>query len=196
MLAEQTRSPNAYPVRFEVDYPDHLSRLLIFVKWLLAIPHWIILIALAIAMYVVNFIAFFAILFTKKYPEGLFRFAVGVDRWSYNVSVYTGLLRDEYPPFSMEGGAYPLAYDVEYPGEMSRWLIFIKWLLILPNAIVFLLVAIASYFTTFIAWFMILFTGSYPRGLFNFYVGVLRWGARINAYTGFMTDRYPPFGLS
>ena len=196
MQTEQTLSAGASPVRFEVNYPDRLSRLLIFVKWLLAIPHVIVLLALGIAMYVVNLIAFFAILFTKKYPEGLFRFAVGVNRWSYNVSVYTGLLRDEYPPFSMEAGSYPLEYDVDYPGEMNRWLIFIKWLLILPNAIVFLFVAIASYFTTFIAWFMILFTGSYPRGLFNFYVGVLRWGARINAYTGFLTDKYPPFGLS
>ena len=195
MAATMASPASPYPVQFDVEYPQKLSRLLIFVKWLLAIPHFIVLIGLAMAMYVVSFIVFFSILFTKKYPEGLFKFAVGVNRWSYNLSAYTGLLRDEYPPFSMDAGSYPVTYNVEYPLELSRWLIFIKWLLILPNALVYILVAIVAYFTTMIAWFAILFTGTYPRGLFNFYVGMLRWGARLNAYTGNLTDQYPPFSL-
>ena len=95
----------------------------------------------------------------------------------------------------MDPGQYPVTYDVVYPGEMNRWLVLIKWLLILPNAIVYLIFAFAAYFTSFIAWFAILFTGKYPRGLFDFYVGTLRWSARINAYTGLMTDEYPPFRL-
>ncbi len=189
----ESAAPN--PVRFDVEYPEKLSRLLIFVKWFLAFPHFFVLIGLGLAMYFVNIIVFFSILFTKKYPEGLFKFAVGVNRWSNNLSAYTGLLRDEYPPFSMEPGLYAVSYDVAYPLELNRWLIFIKWLLLLPNALVYILVAFAAYFTTMIAWFAILFTGSYPRGLFNFYVGFMRWGARLNAYSGFMTDQYPPFSL-
>ena len=92
----------AYPLRFDVEYPEELSRWLIFVKLLLAIPHFIILWALGIAAFVMGFIAFFAILFTKRYPRGLFDFIVGYRRWDYRVNAYTGLLRDEYPPFSLK----------------------------------------------------------------------------------------------
>jgi len=90
-----------YPLRYDVEYPEELSRWLIFVKWLLAIPHFIILYLLGIASGVVGFIAFFAILFTKRFPRGLFDFTVGIHRWTYRVSVYTNLQRDEYPPFSL-----------------------------------------------------------------------------------------------
>lgn len=191
-----TLSPSsASPVTLGVQYPENLSRLLIFIKWLLAIPHLLVLVGLGFAMYFLQFVAFFAVLFTRKYPESLFNFAVGVNRWSMNVAAYVGLLRDEYPPFTMDAGSYPVTYDVAYPGEMNRWLVFIKWLLILPNAIAYLIFLLAAYFTSFIAWFVILFTGRYPRGLFDFYVGTLRWSARINAYTGLMTDAYPPFSI-
>jgi hypothetical protein len=89
-------------VTVEVDYPEELSRWLIFVKWLLAIPHYLALALLGIAAAVVLFIAFFAILFTKKYPESLFNFVVGVQRWALRVTAYVYLMRDEYPPFSLE----------------------------------------------------------------------------------------------
>jgi len=185
-----------YPIRYDVAYPEHLSRWLIFVKWLLAIPHLIILYLLTLAWEVVTFIAFFAILFTKKYPEGLFKFSVGVRRWNANVNAYVGLLRDEYPPFSMDAGQYAVAYEVDYPAELSRWLIFVKWLLIIPNLIVFLLFAIVAALLTIVAWFAILFTGKFPRGLFDFVVGVARWSERANGYTGLFTDKYPPFSTS
>ena len=90
-----------YPLRYDVEYPEGLSRWLIFVKWLLAIPHSIILWALGVAAGVIGFIAFFAILFTKRYPRGLFDFVVNVNRWNANLGAYTGLFRDEYPPFSL-----------------------------------------------------------------------------------------------
>ena len=106
------------------------------------------------------------------------------------------LMRDEYPPFSLEPGQYALAFDVAYPGKLSRLLIFVKWLLVIPNLILFLFFAIAALVTGIVAWFAILFTGRYPRGLFNFAVGVLRWSARIDAYVDLMTDRYPPFSPS
>src|SRR3972149_10833461 len=93
-----------YPVRYDVEYPEELSRWLIFVKWLLAIPHFIILYALGIAAEVVGFIAFFAILFTKRYPRGLFDFMVNVTRWGANVGAYTGVFPEEYPPLSLQPG--------------------------------------------------------------------------------------------
>src|SRR6476620_11161338 len=171
-----------YPVTLDVPYPESLSRWKIFVKWLLGIPHFIVLYFLGIASAVVTFIAFFAILFTKKYPEGLFKFNVGVHRWQHNLNAYVWLLRDEYPPFSMDAGEYPVAFDVQYPQELSRWLIFVKWLLVLPAAIVGLIVVLVAYVATLIAWFAILFTGRYPRGIFDFVVGALRWNARVNGY--------------
>ena len=181
------------PVRFDVEYPDQLSRLLIFFKWLLVIPHLIIVSVLGSLQYVITIIAFFAILFTKKYPEGLFNIAVGVMRWNANANAYMLLMRDEYPPFSWEPGEYPVTLEIDYPDELSRWAPLYKWLLIIPNMIVFIIVALVAYFLLFIAWFAILFTGKFPRGLFDFIAGMMRWGLRLNAYIYLMRDEYPPF---
>lgn len=185
----------SYPVTFGVQYPQELSRWLIFVKWLLGIPHYIVLYLLQLVASVVTIIAFFAILFTKQYPRSMFDFVVNVNRWSANVGAYALLMRDEYPPFSMDAGEYPVTYDVQYPQELSRWMIFVKWLLVLPNAIVLLLLLLVAYLVTFVAWFAILFTKKYPESLFRFVVGVLRWQQRVNAYTNLMTDKYPPFSM-
>ncbi|MCH8920050.1 MAG: DUF4389 domain-containing protein [Chloroflexi bacterium] len=184
-----------YPLRYDVEYPEELSRWLIFVKWLLAFPHFIILYLLGIASSVVGFIAFFAILFTKRYPQGLFDFVVNVNRWNANVMAYLMLFRDEYPPFSWEPGEYAVTYEVDYPEEMNRWLPLVKWLLAIPHVIVLLLLFIAIYFVYIIAFFAILFTKRFPRGLFDFTVGVHRWNYRVSAYTALLRDEYPPFGL-
>ena len=112
---------------------------------------------------VLTFIAWFVILFTGRYPKGMFDFVVGVRRWNQNVSAYILLLRDEYPPFSMERGLYPVTYDVEYPERLSRLLIFVKWLLVIPNVIVLAFLGVAVYVTSIVAWFAILFTGRYPE---------------------------------
>ncbi len=181
------------PTQFDVEYPDELSRLLIFVKFLLAIPHLLILYSLGAVQAVITTIAFFAILFTTKYPEGLFKISVGVMRWQSNVYAYILLLRDDYPPFSWDAGQYPLTLEVEYPETLNRWLPLIKWLLIIPNMIVLMIVALVAYLLIFIAWFAILFTGNFPRGMFDFVVGVMRWSLRLNAYTYLMRDEYPPF---
>lgn len=195
MATAMMDAQDAYPVSLEIPRPDRQSRLLIFVKFLLAIPHLLILYALNAVFSIVTFIAWFAILFTKTYPAGLFKFAVGVERWRYNVGAYIFLLRDEYPPFSMDAGSYPLAFDISYPSELSRWMIFIKWLLVIPNVIVLFVLLLCAFVTTTIAWFAILFGGTYPESLFKFAVGVMRWQARVNAYTNLMTDKYPPFSL-
>ena len=184
-----------YPLRYEVEYPEELSRWLIFVKGLLAIPHIIILYFLLAATNVVTFIAFFAILFTKRYPRGLFDFVVNVNRWGANVMAYQMLFRDEYPPFSWEPGEYAVTYEVDYPEEMSRWLPLVKWLLAIPHVVVMLFLFIAVYFAYIIVFFAILFTKRFPRGLFDFIVGVHRWNYRVSVYTNLQRDEYPPFSL-
>jgi len=189
--------PAEYPVVFDVEYPDRLSRWKIFVKWLLAIPHFIIVSLLLLVASVLEFIAFFAVLFTKKWPRGLFDFTVQIYRWTANVYAYgVLLLRDEYPPFSGDRGQYPVTFEVEYREDLSRWLIFVKWLLVIPHLIVLAFVGLAAYVVLVIAFFAILFTGRYPRGMFDFVVGTARWYFRTQAYAfWFMTDRYPPFSL-
>jgi uncharacterized membrane protein HdeD (DUF308 family) len=185
-----------YPLRYDVEYQEELSRWLIFVKWLLVIPQIIILYALSIAAGVIQIIAFFAILFTKRYPRSLFDFVVNVNRWNANVFAYYGLLRDEYPPFSWEPGQYAVTYEVDYPEDLNRWLPLIKWLLVIPHYIVLLFLFIAAAVVGFIAWFAILFTKRYPRGMFDFVVGVNRWNLRVSAYAILLRDEYPPFSLS
>ena len=186
-----------YPVVYDVEYPERLSHWKPLVKWLLAIPHIIIVYLLSIVMQVLQLIAFFAILFTKKWPRGLFDFALQIQRWTSNTYIYAfGLLRDEYPPFSGESGEYALTLEIEYDDNLSRWQIFVKWLLALPHYLVLAVLWLAAAFAILIAFFAILFTGRYPRGLFDFLVGTMRWTTRVQAYAFWlMTDRYPPFRL-
>ena len=185
----------AYPLTYDVAYPEELSRWLIFVKFLLAIPHLIILYGLTVGTGAVTFIVWFIILFTKRYPRELFDFVVNVNRWSANVTAYVFLLRDEYPPFSLEGGPYSVTYEIEYPEELSRWLIFVKWLLAIPHFIILLFLMIGMELALIVAWFAILFTKRYPPSLFRFVVGVNRWQLRVSAYTNLLRDEYPPFSL-
>jgi hypothetical protein len=120
-----------------------------------------------------------------------------IQRWTFNVYAYAVLLlRDEYPPFSGEAGEYPVTLDVEYDENLSRWQIFVKWLLAIPHLLVLAVLGIAVSIVVLIAFFAILFTGRYPRGMFDFVVGTMRWYVRVNAYAFWlMTDRYPPFSL-
>jgi hypothetical protein len=191
-----TATAASYPLRFDVEYPERLSRWKIFVKWLLIIPHIIVLYLLGLVAYLITFVAWLVIIITGNYPEGLFKFVVGVFRWSANVNAYILLMRDEYPPFTMEGGHYAVTFDVDYPERLSRWLIFVKWLFVIPNLIVLMVLVLAYEITLLIAWFAILITGRYPKGLFNFAVGVTRWNLRVTAYVYLLRDEYPPFSLS
>jgi len=193
-MTTEVASP-PFPVEFDVEYPERLSRLLIFFKGLLVIPHIIVLYAVGAVAGLFTVIAWFAILFTGRYPRGMFNFVVGYYRWTYNIGAYVYLLRDEYPPFSLESSRYPVTFEVEYPERLSRLLIFVKGLLVIPNVIVLYFVLLAWMVTTFIAWFAILFSGRYPKGLFDFAVGTLRWMARVNAYVLLLRDEYPPFSL-
>lgn len=178
---------------YDVRYPNRLSRLLIFVKWLLIIPHAIILYFMMIALGVVTFIAWWAILFTGRYPQGMWMFSMSVLSWSARVSAYYTLMRDEYPPFGNE--PYPVRFEMIYPGRQSRLLIFVRWLMVIPHLVVLAVLGFAAGLALFMAWWAILFTGRFPRSLFDFCVGVNRWSNRVMVYLYLLTDRYPPFSL-
>ncbi len=187
--------PNpAYPARLEIAYPDRLSRLLIFVKWLLAIPHYVALFFLGIGAYVVLIISFFAVLITGRYPEGMFSFMVGVLRWGHRVGAYLAFMTDAYPPFSLEDErSYPVRVQVDYPPQIARWRPLVHWLLVIPAAFAAAVIGLAAYVCVFIAWFAILITGRYPESLFNVVTVAFRWSVRIAVYNYWMTEPYPPF---
>jgi hypothetical protein len=215
-----TEHRTPYPVRVDgASDPEPVSRWLWLVKWLLLVPHLVVLLFLWIAFYVVGVVAFFAILITARYPRGLFDFNVGVLRWSWRVHYYGygALATDRYPPFTLaEVPDYPAHLDVAYPERLSRGLVLVKWwLLAIPQYVIVgifvgggLWVGIHGSHSNndwmggglvgllvVVAGVIVLFTGRYPRPLYDFILGMDRWALRVAAYAALMTDRYPPFRL-
>jgi hypothetical protein len=212
-------SASPYPVRLEGELDPQLSRWLWLVKWLLVIPHVIVLVFLWIAFIVVWVISLFAILFTGRYPRALFDFNVGVLRWTWRVGFYSysALGTDRYPPFSLDDVPdYPARLTVEYPPSLSRGLVLVKWwLLALPHYLVVSILAGGAWagvnaanddstwtsgggligLLVFIAGVVLLFTGRYQQTIFDLVMGLNRWVFRVVAYAALMTDKYPPFRL-
>jgi hypothetical protein len=209
----------AYPLGLEGELDPEVGRWLWLFKWLLAVPHFIVLFFLWIGFAVTTVFAGFAILFTGRYPRRIFDFNVGVLRWSWRVCFYSysALGTDRYPPFTLaEVPDYPARLDVEYPEQLSRGLVLVKWwLLAIPHYLV------VGVFTggAWAAWsgagddwlyasvggligllaifggLALLFTGRYPKSLYDFVLGMNRWVFRVAAYATLMTDAYPPFRL-
>ncbi len=211
-----------YPVRVDAARDPEPSRWLWLVKWLLLLPHFVVLAFLWLAFVVLSVVAFVAILITARYPRPIFDFNVGVLRWSWRVHYYGygALGTDRYPPFTLHDVPdYPARLDVEYPARLSRGLVLVKWwLLALPHYLIVALFAGGGLWVgtgpgredgwdnswgagglvallVFIAGVIMLFTGRYPRSLYDFVLGMDRWVLRVAGYAALMTDRYPPFRM-
>ena len=193
---------DAYPASIRGELDQGTNRFMFLVKWLLLIPHYVLLLFLGIASYFAWIAAAVAILFTGSYPRGLFDFMEGVMRWNWRVTFYGSVLgTDKYPPFSLASDSgYPADLTVEYPESLSRLLLVLKvvlgWLILLPHIIILYVLSIIEGLAVLIVILVKLVTGNYPEGVFEFIMGVNRWGIRVSAYGNLMTDKYPPFSLS
>src|SRR4029077_2344625 len=200
-----------YPVTFDVDYPARpLNRLTTAFRIFVAIPILIVFSALGTEtidannksmtdMTIGGGLVFLPlvlmIVFRQKYPRWWFDWNLNLLRFSNRVSAFVALLDDRYPSTDEEQAVH---LDFAYPDaqKLNRWLPLIKWLLAIPHYFVLIFLGIGALVAVIVAWFAILFTGAYPRGLFDFVVGVLRWVNRVNGYAfALVTDEYPPFSL-
>jgi hypothetical protein len=213
-------APAPHPVRVDGRLDPTVSRWLWLVKWLLAIPHFIILFFLFIAFFLLTIVALFAILFTGRYPRSIFDFNLGVLRWGWRVAFYSygALGTDRYPPFTIaEVPDYPATLEVPYPDELSRVLALVKWwLLAIPQYLLVSIFVGGGWWVStgkwedegrgggapglipllvFFAGVALLFMARYPRGIFDFVMGLNRWVLRVVGYAALMTDEYPPFRL-
>lgn len=210
-------SAHPYPVRVTARLDPNVSRWLWLVKWLLAIPHYVVLVFLWLTFVLTSIVAFFAILCTSRYPRGIFDFNLGVMRWTWRVTFYAygALGTDRYPPFSLaEEPDYPARLDVPYPEHLSQGLVLVKWwLLALPHYLVVgFFIGGGAYaggqdvgpwlfggglvgLLVLVAAIVLAVTGRYPTAVFDLVIGLQRWVLRVAAYAALMTDAYPPFRL-
>ena len=211
------RSNAPYPARLEIDYPERLSRVKTLFRIILVIPIAVVaglltasfagvetasdtandlIEGLAVSGGVLFLATLLMLLFRRKYPRWWFDWNLELTRFTTRVGAYLGLLRDEYPSTDEQQAVH---LDLDYPDtaqDLNRFLPLVKWLLAIPHYIVLAVLVVASLVVTVIAWFAIIFTGRYPRGMFQFVVGVGRWSLRVEAYAFLLiTDRYPPFSL-
>ncbi len=192
------------PVRLRFEHQQQYSRLLLFVKWLFVIPHLIVLYVYGVLVNVTTIFAWFAILFTGRYPEGLFNFAVGYIRWQVRLNAYFPLfMTDRYPPFGE--GEYPVDVDIDYSEHSSRGMLVLRTLLLFPLLPFFWLLLIAFYLVVYIliipifavwsfVWLVLLCTADYPRGLFIFLANVVAFTTRVNAWALLLRDDWSLFG--
>jgi hypothetical protein len=214
MTTEASPTPPAYPATLIIDYPDRpLNRLTTFFRIFTVIPIAIILALVSGAnfdwsrmhgwswQYAAVGILFLAtllmILFRQKYPKWWFDWNVALIKFGTRVATYVGLLTDVYPSTDEEQAVHIEIPYPDVPKDLNRWLPLVKWFLAIPHYIILVFLVIAAFVCVVIAWFAILFTSRYPRGLFDFVVGVSRWGLRVAAYAFLLTtDRYPHFSLT
>ena len=196
--------PETYPARLQIDYPERLDRFTTFFRLIWFIPIGIIFglltyqpeetvagpVTLSIATVLM-------IVVRQRYPRWWFNFVCELMRFTARVGAYLALLTDRYPSTVDEQSVH---LEIDYPDvkrDLNRWLPLVKWFLAIPHVIVLLILLMLALLSVAIAWFAILVTGRYPRSLFDFVVGVFRWGLRVEAYAVlFVTDRYPPFSLN
>ena len=186
----------AYPLYIRGNLSSPPNRGLWLIKWILAIPHFFVLFFLTIASFVVWFIAWWAILFTARYPRWMFNYIVGVMRWTWRVSFYAGVLgTDRYPPFSLASNDdYPADITVIYPERLSRLKVVFKfWLLAIPQYIVTYFFGGLGVALSIFAGIALLFTGRYRSDMFGAQMALNRWKWRVTGYISFLYDDYPPY---
>ena len=192
--------PESYPARLEVDYPEQLNRLTTLLRIIWIIPILVILVLLtggeegvAAGLTIATALM---IVVRQRYPRWWFDFARELTRFEGRLTAYLAFLTDQYPSTVDEQSVH---IEIDYPDveqDLNRWLPLVKWLLAIPHYIVLIVLALFAVIAVIVAWFAILITGRYPRGLFDFVVGVMRWALRVQAYAFLLvTDRYPPFSL-
>lgn len=183
-----------YPVDVDAQLLPEYSRFMPLIKWLILIPHYIALFFLGIGAIFVAVIAFFATLFTAKYPEGMWNYMVGVHRWALRVMAYHMLITDNYPPFTLEETPEDtVQLKAEYPEHVARWRPLFAWLVAIPYVIVASLIFMVAQICSFFAFFTILFTKNIPAGLFNVIRNGFTWNLRAGFYTYWLSTEYPPF---
>jgi hypothetical protein len=209
--------PGQYPARLDIDYPEHLNRVTTAFRIVLVIPIAIlygiltggnsnvaetadgdvIISSTASITAGLFFATLLMLLFRKRYPKWWFDFALELTRFGTRIGAYVVLLTDRYPSTEDEQTVH---LQIDYPDaerDLKRGMPLVKWFLAIPHFVVLFFLGIAAFFVVIVAWFAILFTGRYPKGLFDYVVGVGRWALRVNAYAFLLvTDRYPPFQLS
>ena len=191
---------SAYPVQLDLQAPLEVARWRPLVHWLLVIPHFVVLYVLNIVLGVLALVSWFAILFTATIPRGLFDFMAMILRYQWRTTTFMLFLREPYPPFeftasNLDPGSDPARLSFDYPERLSRLLIFVKWLLVIPHFFVLFFVGIGAFFVIIAGFFAVLFTGRWSEGMRNYVVGTSRWSTRATAYVYLMTDVYPPFSL-
>lgn len=194
---------NASEFTLEIVHQESNSRLELLLRSFfgflyIMIPHGIALAVMGFVGAILSFIAWWAVLFTGKYPKSFFEFQLGLLKWNTRVNARMLNLVDGYPAFGNSADDNNVKVNIPYPESLSRGILLLRmffgmFYVMIPHGICLLFRGIATYFVVFIAWWVVLITGKYPKGMFDFVVGTIRWATRINIYMGFLTDKYPPF---
>ncbi|MBN1597714.1 MAG: DUF4389 domain-containing protein [Bacteroidales bacterium] len=190
-------------MKLEIKHQEKYSRGELLLRtlfgWIyIMIPQGFVLFFVSIWGMILKIIAFFAVLFTGKYPKSMFEYHVGLFRWNLRLNARVMNLSDGYPAFGIKGTDENTTLEVEYPEKLSRGLLILRilfgWIYVgIPHGFILFFRYIATGVLMFIAWWAVLILGKYPAGMHNFNVGTLRWGTRVSVYLGFLTDEYPPF---
>ena len=188
----------AHPVQLDLNAPLAVARWRVIGNPVMAIPLYVYLMLLTMVVGVITFIAWWAILFTGKYPESMFGFAAGVMRYQWRLGTFYLFMREPYPTFTLvsttaDPGDDPATFSIPYPEKLSRGLIFVKGLLVIPVMFVLMVLLIGAFVVMVIGFFAVLFTGKWPEGMRKYMIGLFRLSFRANAYSNLMTDVYPGF---
>jgi len=195
-------TPAPYPLQLEFHADRRITRWRPLVQWLLAIPHLMVAWALRFLRQALTVISFFTVLFAQRIPRPVFDAIVMTYRYEWRAMSYAFFMHEDYPPFdfdltSDDDGAEPhTSLQLTYPEHLERWKPLYKWFLAIPQYVVVVALAIAATLGVFAGFFAVLVTGQYPEGIRDFLVNAYRYALRVEAYVGFLTDRYPPFSLN